>query len=214
MEIAVFEVNPFSQNTYLVYSKESKQAILIDAGFYTSSEKAAFKEFLEQHELTLEALFLTHAHLDHIFSLNWIAKEFSIPVFLHAEDHILLKQAPQQASLFGFSLEPVVANVQFLEPQLNFSFKNFTFDILFTPGHAPGHVSFYFREEKTVIAGDTLFAGSIGRTDLYKGDFNQLSNSIKTELYSLPDETQVLSGHGSKTTIKREKLSNPYVNMR
>jgi glyoxylase-like metal-dependent hydrolase (beta-lactamase superfamily II) len=75
-------------------------------------------------------------------------------------------------------------------------------------------VSFYFREEKTVIAGDTLFAGSIGRTDLYKGDFNQLSNSIKTELYSLPDETQVLSGHGPKTTIKREKLSNPYVNMR
>lgn len=211
IQIEKFEVNPFSQNSYLLYSDESKNAVLFDVGFYSDDEWQRFFSFLSEKKLNLLAVFLTHAHLDHIFGLNTLTKEFDIPVYLHAEDEILIAQATQQAALFGFKLNPIQTKISYLEPKKGFHFNEFEWDVLFTPGHAPGHLSFYIPSIKTVIAGDTLFAGSIGRTDLYKGSFEILEKSIREQLYSLPDETIVLAGHGPKTTIKREKLSNPYV---
>jgi hydroxyacylglutathione hydrolase len=211
MILKTFEVNPFSQNTYLVHFENSTSAILFDVGFYSEKDWVQLNTYLSEKKLVLKGIFLTHAHLDHIFGLKKLIEKNSVPVYLHQEDEILLKQAHQQALMFGFNLEPITVSTMQLNEQINFCFDEFKFTVLFTPGHAPGHLSFYFPSEKFVIAGDTLFAGSIGRTDLYKGDLPTLEKSIREKLYTLPDDTTVYSGHGPKTSIKREKLSNPYV---
>jgi len=211
MIIKSFEVNPFSQNTYLVHQENSSSAILFDAGFYTNSDWELFDTYLKNHKIELKGIFLTHAHLDHIFGLKKLLSRFNIPVYLHQDDEILLKQATQQAAMFGFKLDVISVETKRLNEQEDFAFEDFTFTILFTPGHAPGHLSFYFPEKQWVIAGDTLFAGSIGRTDLYKGDLSILEKSIREQLYTLPEETIVYSGHGPLTTIKREKITIPYV---
>ncbi len=209
MHFHCFTVNPFSQNTYLVY--QDSKAWLIDAGFYHAHEITAFKQFLSAYQLSLEAIFLTHAHLDHVFAVNQLVNDFSIPVFLHSEELILLQRAHQQGAMFGVPMQEITVMPQSLEESKPFEWNGFVCETLFTPGHSPGHISFYFKQEQVLIAGDTLFAGSIGRTDLYKGDFAILEKSIKEKLYTLPDSTRVLSGHGSETTIGQEKRFNPYV---
>jgi glyoxylase-like metal-dependent hydrolase (beta-lactamase superfamily II) len=209
MNFHSFTVNPFSQNTYLVY--QGSKAWLIDAGFYHAHEITAFKQFLSEHQLALEAVFLTHAHLDHVFAVNQLVNGFAVPVFLHQEEYILLKRAHQQGAMFGVPMQEISVIPKPLMEAKQFEWNGFECETLFTPGHSPGHISFYFKEENVLIAGDTLFAGSIGRTDLYKGDFSTLEHSIKKKLYTLPDTTRVLSGHGPETTIGQEKRFNPYV---
>ncbi|NCP84884.1 MAG: MBL fold metallo-hydrolase [Bacteroidetes bacterium] len=211
MIIKSFEVNPFSQNTYLIHQENTSSAILFDVGFYSHSDWELFDTYFKNHKLELKGIFLTHAHLDHIFGLKKILSRFDVPVYLHQEDEILLKQAKQQAALFGFKLDLVSVETIRLNEQEDFVLEDFKFTILFTPGHAPGHLSFYFPEQHWLIAGDTLFAGSIGRTDLYKGDLNTLEKSIREKLYMLPQETIVYSGHGPLTTIKRESKTNSFV---
>lgn len=207
--IKSFEVNPFSQNTYLLF--QNKKAILIDAGFYSKAEFDELFTYLETNDLELCAILLTHAHIDHVLGLNTILKNYSIPVYLHPDDVELLNQVHQQGQMFGFNIEPIQVKTIDLFEQENFSLHGFTFTVLFTPGHAPGHLSFYLKQEETVVSGDVLFAGSVGRTDLYKGDFDLLAKSIREKLYTLPENTKVLSGHGPETTIRREKLSNSFV---
>lgn len=209
IKIKRFEINPFSQNTYLL--SQNKKAILIDAGFYSKAEFDDFFDYLKSEDVELSAILLTHAHIDHVLGLNTILKQYSIPVYLHPDDVELLDQVHQQGQLFGFNIEPIKVKTIDLLEQENFELYGFDFTVLFTPGHAPGHLSFYLKQEETVISGDVLFAGSVGRTDLYKGDFDLLAKSIREKLYTLPDNTKVLPGHGPETTIRREKLSNPFV---
>lgn len=209
MEIKIFEVGPFYENTYLL--TQNNDALLIDPGFNSEQEYSTFKQFLSSSSSTLVAIVLTHAHVDHVLGLQRVLKDFDVPVYLNTDDLFLWNNFGSQAAMFqlnqvGFSFTP-----NSLPSSGKFSLKSFGFECLYTPGHSPDHVSLYFSEESFVIAGDALFKESIGRTDLYKGDFELLEKSIKTKLYTLPDKTRVYPGHGPSTAIGHEKKSNPFV---
>ncbi|MEQ8524657.1 MBL fold metallo-hydrolase [Gracilimonas sp.] len=206
MEIKKFEVGPFLENTYLL--TKNGQHLIIDPGFSNEPEYQRVKESITGE---LKAVVLTHAHVDHVLGLSRLRNDFKVPVYLSAEDRFLWENFGSQAQMFGinqtgFSFEP-----EALPGQGSFEIGNFEFECLYTPGHSPDHVSLYFSKEELVIAGDALFKESIGRTDLYKGNFELLAESIKEKLYSLPENTTVYPGHGPETTIAHEKQNNPFV---
>lgn len=209
MDIKQYTVGPFAENTYLL--TVDQKAILIDPGFFDPREFSVFKNDLEESGAELIAVCLTHAHVDHIMGLDKVLKEFDVPVYLNHSDLYLWENYPDQATRFGFRTSGFDFTPKELAQQKDFSVGPFSFDVLFTPGHSPDHVSLYFPDQKTLIAGDTLFRESIGRTDLYKGDFDLLARSIREKLYKLPDDTKVLSGHGPATTIGYEKSHNNFV---
>jgi len=209
MDVKQYTVGPFAENIYLL-TKDQK-AILIDPGFFDPREFAVFKSDLEESETELIAVVLTHAHIDHIMGLDKVLKEFDVPVYLNHSDLYLWNNYPDQAKRFGFRTSGFDFTPEEMAEQQGFSVGPFTFDVLFTPGHSPDHVSLYFSDDQLLIAGDALFRESIGRTDLYKGDLGILTESIKEKLYTLPEETKVLPGHGPSTTIGYEKTNNNFV---
>jgi hydroxyacylglutathione hydrolase len=209
MKIQTYTVNPFQENTYALFYEG--KTILIDPGFFNASEVNLFLSDLEKYNAELCAILLTHAHVDHILGLQRVKDRFDVPVYLSHADLHLWENYFSQSSMFGFQTTPF----DFVPLDYNgegvFTIGPFSMIVLHTPGHSPDHVSLYFESEEVLIAGDVLFQGSIGRTDLYKGDFDLLAKTIKEKLYVLPDSTRVLPGHGQETTIGDEKQSNPFV---
>lgn len=209
MDIYSFTVGPFAENTYLLI--EENKGLLIDPGFYEDHEFEALREQLSETGVELHAVVLTHAHVDHILGLQSVKDHFDVPVYLNNRDRYLWNNFASQAQMFGFKANPFNFEPSPLEEQKGWSAGPFQFDVLYTPGHSPDHISLYQAEEGVVIAGDALFKQGIGRTDLYKGSFDRLEKSIREQLYILPDETEVYPGHGPKTTIGYEKKNNPFV---
>lgn len=209
MELQTFTVGPFSENTYLLIKGE--HALLVDPGFYDVREFRSFKSELDDSGAELLAVCLTHAHVDHILGLHKVLKEFEVPVYLNHSDLYLWKNFEQQSKVFGLHSGGFDFIPEPMDEQEQFSIGNFIFDVIYTPGHSPDHVSLYFKKEGLLIAGDVIFYESIGRTDLYKGDFDLLASSIRNKLYKLPDETSVYPGHGPATKIGREKKHNAFV---
>lgn len=209
MEIKVFEVGPFLENTYLLL--KDAQALLIDPGFSNETEFQTFKTSLKTAGADLTAIVLTHAHVDHVLGLQRVLKDFDIDTYLNTEDLFLWENFGSQATMFGLNQVGFSFTPEALPSSGIMEIGNFAFTCLYTPGHAPDHTSLYFEEEQILLAGDALFRESIGRTDLYKGDFTLLEQSIKKQLYTLPDETVVYPGHGPTTTIGHEKANNPFV---
>ncbi|MEQ8577938.1 MAG: MBL fold metallo-hydrolase [Balneola sp.] len=207
MDIKIFEVGPFAENTYLLMDEES--AILIDPGFSNETEYQSFKTTLK--EATLEAIVLTHAHVDHVLGLQRVLKDFDVKVYVNNDDLFLWNNFGSQATMFGLNQVAFSFTPESLPKDEEFEVGGFKFECLYTPGHSPDHTSLYFKDEDIVIAGDALFNGSIGRTDLYQGSFEVLEQSIKEKLYTLPGNTKVYSGHGPATTIEAEKVNNPFV---
>lgn len=207
MQIHRFTVGPFAENTYLLV--EGGEALVVDPGFIEDSEYEQIKTKI--NNLDLKAIVLTHAHVDHVLGLHRLLKDYDVPVYLSDHDRYLWDNFASQAAMFGFQADGFSFEPKPLKAQPEWTIGNFSFNIRYTPGHAPDHVSLYSKEDGIVIGGDVLFKEGIGRTDLYKGDFDTLQKSIKEELYGLPDETVVYSGHGPKTTIGHEKKSNPFV---
>lgn len=197
------------ENTYLLV-REGK-AIIIDPGFATESEFSDFNSKLESQNASLEAVVLTHAHVDHVMGLQRLLKEYDVPVYLNTEDLFLWENFGSQATMFGLNQVDFSFTPESLPSEGTFAVGDFEFECLFTPGHAPDHTALYFKDEELVIAGDALFRESIGRTDLYKGSFEVLEQSIKEKLYVLPENTGVYPGHGPTTTIGHEKENNPFV---
>lgn len=207
MDIKIFEVGPFAENTYLLMDGGS--AILIDPGFSNETEYQSFKSALK--EVTLEAIVLTHSHVDHVLGLQRVLKDFDIKVYVNTDDLFLWNNFGSQATMFGLNQVAFSFTPESLPKDEEFEVGGFKFECLYTPGHSPDHTSLYFNDEDIVIAGDALFSGSIGRTDLYQGSFEVLEQSIKEKLYTLPDNTKVYPGHGPATTIQAEKAGNPFV---
>ncbi|MGF1671942.1 MAG: MBL fold metallo-hydrolase [Balneolaceae bacterium] len=209
MLIDTFTVGPFAENTYLVTIQD--KSLLIDPGFSSTSEFQMFKKKLGERDSGLIAVMLTHAHVDHVLGLSQILNSFDCPVYLNHSDLYLWKNYSQQSAMFGIQTGGFNFIPEPLDEQKNFKIGPFVWDVFYTPGHSPDHVSLYNRENSLLIAGDALFRESIGRTDLYKGDFDLLAKSIREKLYTLPDETTVYPGHGPATTIGHEKKYNPFI---
>ncbi|SKC02054.1 Glyoxylase, beta-lactamase superfamily II [Soonwooa buanensis] len=210
LHIKTFAFNPFSENTYIIYN-DDKEAFIIDPGNFQIHETQQIESFLDDNQLKVKNILLTHAHIDHVLGLQWAYDKYDVPVLLHLNDKELLDRAPMSAMQFGFAFTPFVGNLEFLNDGDVIKLGDEEFKILFVPGHSPGSIAFYNEKEAFVISGDVLFYGSIGRTDLYKASYEQLIESIKTKLLVLNPDTKVYSGHGDPTTIGFEKDFNPFL---
>lgn len=211
LQIKKFTFSPFSENTYVVYN-EHKNAIIIDPGCFYPEEEQSLKTFIENNDLKVNRLINTHAHIDHIFGNAFVVSTWNVPVELHEKDVITLKRMPAAAELWGikgFRESPLPE--KFLNEGDQISLDSDQMDVVFVPGHAPGHVAFICHAQKFIIGGDVLFEGSIGRTDLPGGSLEVLMQSIKDKFLPLEDDYVVYSGHGNETTIGRERKTNPFI---
>ena len=210
-QVASFTFNPLQENTYIVYD-ETKECVIIDPGCYSSAEEQEMVDFIEKNKLNPVRLLNTHCHLDHVFGNKFIAEKYNLELEIHKDDLVMLEYAPQAGQMYGIPMQPSPAPSRFIEVGETITFGNTKFEVLFTPGHSPGSISFYCAEAQFVIAGDVLFRRSIGRTQgLPMTDVNVLMTSIREQLYTLPDATVVYAGHMGSTTIGEEKRENPYV---
>lgn len=209
LHIKVFTFNPFQENTYLLYD-ETKESVIIDPGCYEEDEKKELVDFIETNNLTVTKLLNTHCHIDHVLGNAFVKTKFKTGLYIHRFDEPVLRAVSAYAPNYGFNLYQETMPDGYLEEGDEITFGNQNFEVLFVPGHAPGHIAFYNKKEKVVIGGDVLFQNSIGRTDLPGGSFETLINSIHQKLFTLPDDVAVYPGHGPKTTIGFEKLTNPF----
>ena len=211
MEIKKITFNPFQENTYVVWD-ETRECIIIDPGCYEDSEKEILKRFIVDNNLNPVKLINTHCHIDHILGNRFVSENWNIELHIHKLDLPLLENAGGIAKTYGFKkYEGSPYPKHFLKEGEVLNFGKSKLEILFTPGHAPGHICLFSKEEKFIVAGDVLFNGSIGRTDLPGGDYDTLINSIQNKLMVLEDETVVHCGHGQSTTIGKERMTNPFL---
>ena len=209
IKVKSFTFNPFQENTYVLYDK-SKSCVIIDPGCYESSEKEVLIDFITSQSLKVEKLVNTHCHIDHVLGNKFIKDTYQVQLYIHEHECEILKAVETYAPNYGFpQFEPTQPD-QYLQDGDTFSFGNSTMDIIYVPGHAPGHIALVSSSDKFCIGGDVLFKGSIGRTDLPGGDFDTLIKSIHKKMFLLPNDTTVYSGHGLVTTIGEEKMSNPF----
>jgi glyoxylase-like metal-dependent hydrolase (beta-lactamase superfamily II) len=199
-----------SENTYVLFN-ENKNAWLIDPGNMNEQETQAISNFITENNLKIEKILLTHAHIDHVLGLQWAFDTFKVPVTMHQEDQEVLDMLQASGARFGFQIPAVKVDTEYINEGDELDFDGEKFKIYHVPGHSPGSVVYHNETQKFMISGDVLFEGSIGRTDLYKGNYDQLIEGIKTKLFVLDEETQVLSGHGNPTTIGFEKQYNPFL---
>ena len=208
LEIVTFQLGPVHTNAYLIADSASGDAAVIDPAWDGEIIQAEAR----QRGWRIAHLWYTHAHFDHIGGAGAIADALNpLPlVALHPADHDLWKAAGG-GPMFGFNIDPgPEPTIDFYQGQILRLGDNII-EVRYTPGHTPGHVVFYCAQAGVCFCGDLIFAGSVGRTDLPGGDWDTLVESIQTQIYSLPDETRLLSGHGPETTVGEEKMSNPFV---
>jgi len=213
LTVQPFTFNPVQENTYVVYN-EKGQCCIIDPGCYFAKEEQQLKDFVAQNELKPVYLLNTHCHLDHIFGNRFIHKTFGLLLYLNKLEKPVLEYGPTSGQLWQMPFDNYDAELKFIDEGDDIRLGDDVLHVLFTPGHSPGHISFYSKENKFVISGDVLFEGSVGRTDLPGGSFEILEESIRTKLYTLPEDTIVHPGHGGSTTIGDEMKSNPFVKMK
>lgn len=213
LHIKCFTFNPFQENTYLLYDTEGV-ATLIDPGCYTDEEKRELEAFIGEEGLQVTQLLNTHCHIDHVLGNAWAMNRFQISLQIHALEVPVLKSVEVYAPNYGFQdYVPSMANSFLVEGQ-EIQVGNEKLRCIFVPGHAPGHLVFYHEASKRCIAGDALFKGSIGRTDLPGGNHALLLEKIKSQLFVLPEETLIFPGHGPETSIGYEKKNNPFVGLK
>jgi len=211
MHIFSEAVPPFFKNGYLVTCDETRDAVLIDPGdevdLLVAEARAA--------RANVTAILLTHAHIDHVTGVGRAKKAFDVPIWLHRADLFFYDGIVEQGQMFGIRAERQPSVTDFYEPNQRLSFGRYVVDVSDTPGHAPGGVCLAIGREtasdRALFVGDTLFAGSIGRTDLPGGDYDTLIGAIRNVLFAFPDEFVVYPGHGPQTTIGAERKTNPFL---
>lgn len=206
-----FTFSPFQENTYVIVDEATHEAVVIDPGCYDQAEKEELSRFIDDRKLTLNYLLLTHAHLDHVFGVAYLKRKYGVKAYLHKLDEVVYNDVPTRSTLYGLrGYEHSMIN-EWLTEGDRFRFGNTTLDVIFTPGHAPGHVAFVNHAERYVVGGDVLFRSSIGRTDFPYCNHADLLNSIRTQFFTLPDDYVVYPGHMEPTTIGQEKRTNPFL---
>lgn len=212
LKLDSFVFNPFGENTYIIHDEETRECVIVDPGCATSAEEDRLYGFIDSHQLKPLMIVNTHGHVDHVVGNNAVKQHYGIPVAAHPNTHLDFTQAKRQAVWLGMQpvgdIDPPDTDLQ--DDQI-IKVGNGVLEVICTPGHARGSVSLYAPVEGWVFTGDALFSRSIGRTDLPGGNFDELRESIRTRLFTLPEDTEVYCGHGESTTIGEEKDFNPYV---
>lgn len=211
LKIKLFEFNPFNENTYLIWDDSTKEAAVIDPGCYDDYEKDELKSFIDSEKLNLKLLLNTHCHIDHILGVSFIKENYNPKYLIPEKDLPLHNNAVSQGQMFGFELNPLPEPDEFLSEDNLVKIGNEEIKPLFTPGHTAGEYCFYSTKNKICITGDVLFHQSIGRTDLWGGNYDTLIESIKKKLLILPDDTKIFPGHGIESTIGIERKQNPFL---
>lgn len=204
LKVKCFIFNPIQENTYVVYDQKDACAI-IDPGCYFPEEKQMLGDWLREAKLRPNVLLNTHCHLDHVFGNKWIAEEYLLDLQMGEKELWTFNFAPESGKRWSMPFENYKGNIIFLKEGDEVLLGDDMLEVLFTPGHSVGHVVFYNRAQGFVIGGDVLFRNGIGRTDLPGGDSELLQHSIRTKLFTLPENVIVYSGHGEPTTIGEEK---------
>ncbi|MFO7657287.1 MAG: MBL fold metallo-hydrolase [Bacteroidales bacterium] len=210
MNIKIFIVNGFSVNAFVV-SDTTGECIIIDPGFYEKDEESKLVNYIEANNLTPVMVLNTHGHVDHMLGNKFVCEKYNITLAAHADDIFLLDRATAMGAIFSLNANPSPPVSKLIADGETILFGNSRLQAFHTPGHSPGSLSFYSSEEKFLIAGDVLFAGSIGRTDLPGGSYETIIYSIKNKLLVLPGDTVVYPGHGPSTTIGIEHDTNPFL---
>ncbi len=210
LSVKTFTFSPIQENTYVVYN-EQKQCCIIDPGCYFPEERDELKAGIEKAGLEPLLLLNTHCHLDHVFGNKFVHDTWGLDLHLHEKEKPVLDFAPLSGERWQLPFDNYNGPLVYLQEGNFIKIGEDQLKIRFTPGHSPGSISFYSAESGFVISGDVLFNRSVGRTDLPGGHTETLLESIRTQLYTLPDDTRVFSGHGPVTTIGFEKKNNPYV---
>lgn len=211
MEIQGFVCNLLQENTYVLWD-ETKECVFVDPGFYKGYEFEEFAKFIERKGLTPRMIINTHGHFDHIFGVEKCRSYYGIKWGMNSNDAFLVADVIQQCAVFGIHIEKPISPAEIdLDESVKIEFGNSALTIFHVPGHSPGGLCFYDEISGILLSGDTLFKGSIGRTDLAKGNYRDLITNIETKLFQLPDDVIVYPGHGPATTIGEEKDTNSYM---
>ncbi len=212
MNATMMSVNPFGENMYILWDEASHEAVVIDPGMMREGEREMVTKFIDEHQLNVKHVLLTHLHVDHITGARWLADKTGADVCGSALDNPLGQELPDQVAHFRINIEvePLTVDRNLSEGD-TLPLGDEIIQVLHVPGHSPGGLAFYVPQSNLLFSGDTIFNGSIGRTDLWGGDFAQLINSIREKILPLPDETIIASGHGPTTTVADEKRCNPFL---
>lgn len=209
LQVRKFTFNPFMENTYVLYD-ETKNCVIIDPGCVEKEEENELTEFIQSNQLVVKQLINTHCHIDHVLGNAFVKRKFNVPLIIHPIEEPMLRAVKSYASNYGFFQYQDSTPDSFLNEGGQVIVGNQKLDVLFVPGHSPGHIALYDAATKILIGGDVLFENSIGRTDLPGGDYDTLINSIHQKFFTLPDDVTVYCGHGSETSIGFEKRTNPF----
>ena len=212
IQIKKFTFNLFAENTFVLWDDESKESAIVDPGCSDSSEEDVLESFITEYNLEVKYLINTHCHIDHILGCEFVKKKFNPIYYVPELDIPLIHNAKMQASFVGMEFSIAVLPDEYLSEDKKLVIGKSELSFIFTPGHTPGEFCIYIPDIKSCVTGDVLFFDSIGRTDLWGGNFEALIKSINEKLLSLPDETIIYPGHGDESTIGREKKLNPFLN--
>lgn len=210
IQIQSFVCNPYQENSYVLFD-ETKSCLIIDPGMYTGAEQNALSSFIAENGLKPERLLNTHCHIDHVLGNAFVHSTYGLLPEFHRNELDMLHAIPAYAPQMGIRYEVSPLPENFLEESGTIQFGNSSLQLIFAPGHSPGHLCFYSPEDGFLIGGDVLFYQSIGRTDLPGGKHQQLLDSIQNQLFTLPGDTLVYPGHGPHTRIDFEQLHNPFL---
>ena len=210
LKIKQFTFNLFSENTIVLDNGENG-AVIIDPGCYSDDEKNAFLDHLDAENIRPSAIFLTHGHPDHVYGVKMLQSRYDIPVYLHKDDIQVLDYSERLISKLGLTNPDTTFSKTWISDGQKISAAGLEFEVIHTPGHSPGCVCYYDRKDGLIFTGDTLFAGAIGRSDLFGGDYDKLIVSVMDKLMMLDAEVEVHPGHGGTTTIGYERMNNPFL---
>lgn len=211
MKVKIFPVNPFMMNCYVYYNGENKRGVIIDPGAYSEEEENSIYEFIQTNGIKIKYILNTHGHIDHILGNYWAKNKFNVPLLMHKDDMPLIDKSGDQAAMFGISFPRPPNPDKYISETDKIEFNDTVLDIIHTPGHSPGSVCFIDTKEKIIFGGDTVFHGSIGRTDLWMGDMDVLLDSINNKILTYPDDYIIYPGHYEETTVGEEKETNPFL---